>query len=596
MAEVYRHIWTLLTARQRRRLLLLALLMIASGLFDLAGVALILPFLAIVADPSAIEGSTVLSGVQDALGIGSAFGMLVLAGGATFAVVILSSGVRAASTWLTNRFVRSMIVTLSHRRFEGYLGRPYEWMVQRHPAELSKSVLQEISEVVTGTVAPAVRLIANGTLLLFLAAFLLVVEPVGALLVCGATGAGFLAIYAVMGRRLGALGRDRLLANRERHQIVGEALGGLKEMKTMGLERHYLDRYLEPSRRLARAQATVALVGDLPRYALEALAFGGMILFTLWLLWTREGAVAGVLPVLGAFAIAAVKIMPTAQTLFRDVSLMGYGRPALARLAADLGRPMPMTREAPGLPVPDGPEEIALRGVAYRYPGAARDALRGLDLRLPAGARVGIAGATGAGKTTLVDILLRLVPPRAGEVTVGGVPLGALDAAGWRRHVGYVPQTIHLVDDSILANICVGDAAGPDREAALRAADDAGLAPVIAGLPDGIDAVIGDRGTRLSGGQRQRIGIARALYRRPAVLILDEATSALDAATEAAVLSRIGAPGQGRTLVMVTHRLTTLALCDEVHFLEGGRIAASGDIEGLRRRAPGFRAMLEAAE
>ena len=596
MIDVYRDIWRLLTRAQRRRLLALSALMIASGLFELMGVALILPFLAIVADPSAIDASPLLSGVRDALGFETAFAMLALAGAATFAVVLLGAGVRASSSWLVNRFVRGMIVTLSHRRFEGYLARPYEWIMQRHTAELSKSVLQEIGEVVNGTVAPAVRLIANGTLLAFLATFLLAVEPIGALLVGGITGVGFVAIYAVAGRRLGHLGRDRLLANRQRHQIVGEALGGLKEMKTIGLERHYLDRYLDPSRRLARAQATVAIVGELPRYALEALAFGGMILFTLWILWTREGAVADVLPVLGAFAIAAVKIMPTAQTLFRDVSLMGYGRPALARLAEDLGEPPEPTVEGPGLPVPEGPAEIALRGVAYRYPGAERDALGGLDLTIPPGAKVGIAGATGAGKTTLVDILLRLVPPREGEVTVGGVPLRALDAEGWRRHAAYVPQAIHLVDASVLANICLGDPAGADRDAALRAAEDAGLTPVLEGLPDGIDAVIGDRGTRLSGGQRQRVGIARALYRRPALLILDEATSALDAATEAAVLSRVGAPGRGRTLVMITHRLSTLALCDEVHFLEGGRIAASGDIEGLRRRAPGFRAMLEAAE
>ena len=595
MIEVYRRLWQLLGPAKRRQLILLSLLMIASGLFDLAGVALILPFLAIVADPSAIETNALLRSIREALGFEGTFPMLVLAGAATFLVVVLGGAVRAASSWLVNRFVRGTIVDLSHRRLAGYLAQPYEWIMQRHPAELSKSVLQEIGEVATGTIAPAVRLIANGTLLGLLAGFLLAVEPIGAILVGGAIGAGFVAVYALVGRRLGALGTDRLKANRERHQIVGEALGGLKEMKTMGLESHYLDRYLNPSRRLANAQATVAIIGELPRYALESLAFGGLILFTLWLLWTRQGALEDVLPVLGAFAITAVKIMPTAQTLFRDVSLMGFGRPALTALAIDLDRKLPVA-EAPGLPVPEVPVDIRFDGVSYAYPGASRAALRGLDMTIGAGTRVGIAGATGAGKTTLVDLLLRLVPPGEGEVTAGGEPLAALDGAGWRRHVAYVPQAIHLVDDSVLANIAVGDPAGADRDAALRAADTAGLTPVIDALPKGIDTPIGDRGARLSGGQRQRIGIARALYRRPAMLILDEATSALDAATEAAVLSRIGAPGTRRTLVMITHRLSTLSLCDEVHFLEGGRIAASGSIDELRERAPGFRAMLEAAE
>ncbi|KAF0675881.1 ABC transporter ATP-binding protein [Profundibacterium mesophilum] len=602
----YRLIWQLLEPRQKRSFAWLVLLMILTGLFDIAGVALVVPFLTVMSNPSIIFERPFLSRLYELAGFESSFGFLQALGAAIFVMVIAGIAVRTVTFYLTNRFTRDIAVSLSHRRLSGYLGKPYEWFLTQHSAHLAKSVLEEISEIVNNIIAPAIRLIVNGFLMLLLGLFLIWVEPLGAAVIGGAFSLGFGGVYWLLGARLGEMGEDRLRANRERHQMVGEALGGIKEVKVMGLERYYLSRFLAPSYRLARHHASLSLIGELPRYALEALIFGGMLLFVLFLLWMRGGDMQQVIPVIGAFAFTAIKLMPTAQILFRDLSLARFGQPALAELAADLSvgpRDARPTELPPELALHPGREagemmqrELRLQGASYRYPGAGITALERLDLSVPKGARIGIAGSTGAGKTTLIDLILGLIVPHEGNLLIDGVPLTGPRRTDWQARLGYVPQTIHLVDDTVLANIARGiPAERIDRDAARRAIVLAGIEDVVEALPQGIDTMIGEGGLRLSGGQRQRLGIARALYRRPEMLILDEATSALDAVTETRVLDAVNAM-EGCTTVMISHRLTSLAQCDHIYFLEHGVITAQGDFDDLRRDAPAFRAMLEAAE
>ena len=598
MIGLYATLWSLLDRGQRLRFVGLVGLMLLTGLLDLAGIATILPFLALVADPATLTGIPWIAGPRAWLGLTSDLAALQAVGLAIFVLILAGLAVRAVTFHRVNRFARDMSVSLSHRRLSGYLARPYDWFLNRHSADLTKAVLVEVTEAVVNTITPALRLIVNGALLALIAGFLLVVEPVGALVVGAALALGFGGAYLMLGRRLGQMGRRRRQLNRERQQVVAEALGGVKEAKAMHLEHHYLDRFVRPARELARQNATLALVGELPRYVLEALVFGGMLLFMLFLLWTRDGALAEIVPVLGAFAFAAIKLMPTAQMLFRDVSLARFGQPAFAALAADLRRlpvlPPPPPADPASRPRRAHPPALALEDVRYAYPGAPGPIFESLSLSIPAGAHVGIAGRTGSGKSTLVDLLLGLIAPQAGVVRIDGRPRSRVAEDAPR--VGYVPQQIHLVDDSLLANIARGvPPARQDREAARRAAATAQLLDVAQSLPQGFDTPIGEGGVRLSGGQRQRVGIARALYDDPDLLILDEATSALDPATEARVLGALHDEG-ARTLVTITHRLETLAACDAIYVLDAGRVVASGDFATLRDGDPAFRAILAAAE
>jgi ABC-type multidrug transport system fused ATPase/permease subunit len=567
------------------------------GLMDLAGVAMIIPFLSVLADPAIIAENRLLSLAYDRLGFGSTYAFLQFLGVATFLLVMGGIAVRALSFYMANLFARQVNMTFAMARLRQYLAQPYEWFLQQHSADLSKSVLQEINEIVNGSVTPALRVIANTFLIVLLSGLLLAIEPVGATAIALLFGTSFWLIDRSVRRRIAEMGLDRRRANRERHQVTGEALSGIREVKMMALEETYLRRFFDPSLRLASYQARLQLIGEMPRFALEAMTFGGMLAFTLWLLWTNDGSLDRIVPVLGAFAFAALRLMPTAQLLFRDISQMRFGQAALDGLHADLDDPVAFPAAAAGPRTLRLTREIRLEDVEFRYPGAERAALAEVSLRIGAGMTVGLAGPTGSGKSTVIDLILGLVSPTAGRLVVDGVPIGDANRRDWQRNVGFVPQTIHLVDDSVAANIAHGiDRDRIDMDRVRTAARMARIDGFVAGLPEGYDSFVGEAGLRLSGGQRQRLGIARALYRDRDVLVFDEATSALDTVTEREVMDSIRALAGRKTLIMVSHRLSTLAHCDTIFTLREGRIRETGTYETLRATSADFRSMLAAAE
>ena len=596
MRSTYRTILGLLTQRQKRSFALLIVLMLAMALSDLAGVASILPFLAVLSNPDVIQERTVLASLYDYIGFSSSYDFLRFLGVMVFAVVMLSIAIRAATFYMVTRFTRGVGLSLAVALLRRYLAHPYEWFLNQHSADLGKSILQEVNQVVSGAIGPATRLISHGIVAVALVAFLLVLEPLGALAVALLLGVCFGLIYSSLRDRLTEFGEDRKLAMRERYQVTAEAMNGIREVKVLGLERTYIQRFLDPSKRLARHQAAVALLGEMPRYVLEALAFGGLLLFILYLLWVRDGEIETVLPVLGAFAFCGLKLLPAMQGLFADLSQLRFSQPALLALSNDLAR-------SPEVPPIDAGErcrlrhELVLEDVHYTYPYAKGPALHGLDLSISAGSMVGFVGPTGAGKTTAIDVILGLLRPQSGGLRVDGVTIDSDNIRAWQREIGYVPQSIYLVDDSVAANIAFGtrpeqiDCAAVERAARMARIDD-----FVRTLPEGYDTMIGEAGVRLSGGQRQRLGIARALYRDPDVIVFDEATSALDTATERAVVEAIrGLHGQ-KTILIIAHRLSTVADCDCIYVLQNGRLAGCGDYRTLAGGNEAFRSLVTAAE
>ena len=333
MFGTYRRVWPLISARQRRRLVPLLLLMLVTAILDLAGVASILPFLAVLSNPDIIQTRPALRDAYDLVGARSDFAFLQMLGVVVFVVTLTSICAKAAVLYFITRFVRAVAVDLSAARLRQFLSRPYEWFLGQHSADLSKSVLEEIQQVVSNTIAPSMRVLSNSVVLVLLAAFLIFIEPVGALTAVILFGVAFGGVYARLRNVLRDGGRDRRVAVRERFQVTAEAMGSIKDVKLHGLEETFVQRFLAPSRRLARHLAKVTLLREVPRFVLEALSFGGILAFVLYLLWARSGGMETVLPVLGAFAFAGLRIMPTVQMLFRDISVMRFGEAGLAALA-----------------------------------------------------------------------------------------------------------------------------------------------------------------------------------------------------------------------------------------------------------------------
>jgi len=365
----------------------------------------------------------------------------------------------------------------------------------------------------------------------------------------------------------------------------------------MNLERSYVDRFQKPAAQLARNEAALQIISEVPRHLLEVIAFGGMILFVLWLLATRDGMIGDVVPILGVYAFAAARMFPTIQQLFGSLSALRYGKPALDNLHAELSGPPPGDlRRGGDLPAIPLRRTLELDHVSFGFPGSDRPALHDLTMTIRANTTVGIVGSTGAGKTTAVDLILGLLPAQKGHLKIDGQVIDEDNVRAWQKSVGYVPQDIYLVDDTVAANIAFGalpqDIDHAKVETAARVAELHDF--VMDQLPEHYDTRVGERGTRLSGGQRQRIGIARAIYNDPDILIFDEATSALDNLTEKAVMDAVRKLGSSKTIVMIAHRLSTVRNCDTIFLLENGRLVAADAYDNLVQKNDRFRALHEA--
>lgn len=586
----------LLTPRARRRFLALCLAAAFAGLLEAAAVASIVPFLATLAGPELARTDAQLARLLALLGAESQAEAVARLGAAVLLVLVLANAVSALSTWLLLRFANRQGHELSLRLLAGYLAEPYVFHLDRHTAELQKNVFGEVQRVTWGVLIPAAQIASKLAVVVFICALLVLVDPLMALAVAAALGVAYAALYRFARGALHEAGRVSVHAGalRARHAI--EALGGAKEIKLLGREAEFLRRFAQPSLAWSDAQTAVQALGQLPRHAVETVAFGLILALAIYLL--GAGRPSGeVLPLLGLYAFAGYRLMPALQQIFAGLATMRASQAALEIVLRDLPRAEPAPSSAR-----TAQQRISLReavelvDVRYRYPGKSAWSLQPVSLRIAKNASVALVGATGCGKTTVVDLLMGLLRPSGGSLRVDGVAIDERNLRAWQRSIGYVPQQIFLCDDTIARNIAFGlPEERIERARVERAARLARLHDFVAALPGGYDTTVGERGVRLSGGERQRIGIARALYAEPELLVLDEATSALDNVTENAVLEALQALAGRITLVMVAHRLSTVRGCDLICMMEQGHIVERGGYEELLRSSRRFRALAAGA-
>ena len=588
-----RSILHLLTRRERRQLYLLVGFSIIDGILQIVGIASIMPFLAVVTDPAAALDNRWLSLAYDTFGFATTESFLIFLGVGVLLAIALSNGASAATTWFSVRFSWMLGHNLSRRILRDYLYRPYEYFLNVNSNALGTKILSEVWEVINSVILPGIKVVSNAITALLIVGLLLVVDPVLALAAAVVLGGLYGAIFLGVRNTLSRLGSDRVKANRSRYQAVGEAFGGIKDVKILGKERTYLQRYVGPSHAYARSKSTSLVIKQVPSYALELIAFGGIILIVIYLLATG-GNLATVLPVIGLYAFASYRLKPALQSIFSSMTSIRNGKASLDSVLDDL-RPRGSVRAIDRSDVEPLPfeHELELRDIVFRYPGSNELLFDHVGLGIRANTSVAFVGATGSGKTTLVDILMGLLTPQEGQMLVDGQVLDEDRMRAWQNNIGYVPQHIYLSDISIAWNIAFGVPEDQiDMGAVERAAKVANIHDFIVDeLPQGYDTVVGERGVRLSGGQQQRIGIARALYRDPGVLILDEATSALDGVTEQSVFAAVENVRQAKTVIMIAHRLSTVRDCDVIYMLDHGEIVAKGTYDELLDTNRTFRTM-----
>ena len=598
MFSTYRKIFDLLDRRERYRFVLLLGMILVMSLLEVAGVASIIPFLAVLSDPQMIHETPYLQVAYDGLGFQSDRAFLLFLGGIVFGVVVFGLAFKAVTLYALTRFSMLRIYSISTRLFGVYLSQPYVWFLSRHSADLSKTILSEVGQVIGKSVLPALTLLAHITVVIALAVLLFLMDPVVVTVVVAVLVGSYGLIYFGIRRLLTRIGEQRVHANRERYQSANEAMGGIKDIKMLGLEDAYFRRFRQPAAIFARVEALAAILGEIPRYVLEAVAFGGMLIILLVLLARADGRLEEVIPLLGVFAFAGMRMFPAMQKVYFSFTQLRFGGYALDALHREL------TESRPAHPLPAQPGEaldltqcLELEDVHYSYPGAEKPALNGLEIRINAFTTVGIVGGSGAGKTTAVDVILGLLSPQQGVLRVDGAVITEQNRRAWQRSIGYVPQHIFLSDDTIAANIAFGVPRNRiDRDAVKHAARLSELDRfVMEELPQGYETKVGERGVRLSGGQRQRIGITRALYYDPSVLVFDEATSALDNLTERAVMDAVHNLTGAKTVIMIAHRLTTVQGCTEIILMEEGQVVARGSYAELIEGSEAFRKLASAA-
>lgn len=582
----------LLLPRERKQLILLMGMTLVMALLDVIGVASVVPFMAVLANPQLIESNTNLSMIYHGLGYTNSQQFLFSLGVLVFVLVMISIGFRALTSYAQLRFTLMREYSLGKRLVEGYLHQPYAWFLNRHSADLGKTILSEVSNVVGTALTPLMTLIAQCAVTVALLSLLLITEPALALTVGTVLALAYGLIFKLMSRFLSRIGVERLQANADRFTYVSEAFGAVKEVKVGGLEQVYVRRFSAPAETYARHKAAAQAVAQLPRFILEAVAFGGMLLLVLTLV-SRSGGIATALPIISLYFFAGYRLMPAIQLIYSSCSQLQFVGPALDALHKDLMGLKPTEPQHAEIVGMELSHSIQLNNINFRYPNAAQPALKGINLTIPANSTIGLVGSTGSGKTTTVDLILGLLEAQGGTVTVDGKVINASNRRNWQKSIGYVPQQIYLADDSIASNIAFGvELSKIDRASVERAARIANLHDfVINELPQGYATTVGERGVRLSGGQRQRVGLARALYHNPQVLILDEATSALDNLTEQAVMAAVRNLGRKITIILIAHRLGTVQQCEQIFLLDEGRVEAQGTYDELTQRSDIFRLM-----
>jgi ATP-binding cassette, subfamily B, bacterial PglK len=579
-AAYARRVLSLLTTRERARFFLLVPLLVASSAMETASVAALAPFLALLGDPGGAATNPVLRWLREILEPVSSETFLFEVGAGVFVVILLGNVAAATNLWAVSRYTWMRAHSLATRLLSAHAARPYSAFLTANSAETSRLVLAESQNAATMIVGQSVYLLSRAIAAAFLVAALVAIDPMMAVGTLFVLGAIYAAVFLAARNRITRLATRRIEADKQRHRVAAEMIAGIKQVKLGGLEGAFIKRFRDPSARYARTQIEQYVVAWVPKYVIETIGFAG-VLVTMVLIVGRGGATTQVLPLIGVFAFAAYRLLPAMQGVFSAVMTLRGAMPMLATITEILhGAPTGTNVESGRVSFDRG---VALRRVAFKYPTGERIALADVELEIARGEWLALIGPTGAGKSTLVDLVLALLTPSEGRLEVDGVPITPDLVRSWQDGLGYVPQDIFLADDTVLRNICFGLRDEEiDRVRAEHAARIAQVHDFITTkLADGYDTTVGDRGVRLSGGERQRIGIARAIYRRPHLLVLDEATSALDGATEEAFFTALRASVPKTTVVSIAHRLTTTRGFDRIVAVAAGRIDESGTFEEM---------------
>ncbi len=593
----------LLTPSELRRGILVLLLVMGMALLETVGIASVMPFLAVLGNPQMLETNTILIwlfSVAKSAGIKSPDNFLILLGLGAFLLIVISASYRITTHYIMNQYIEMRRHSISSKLLQNYLRQPYEFFLNRHSSQMSSAILSEVDQIVSNIFRPAFSMFASSLVLFAITTLLLIVNFWLTLITVFILTGLYTLVFLSLRNKLSDMGNFLLNTNKIRFKSASEAFGGIKDIKLLGCEQVYLDQFSKPSIKYATTHANHHTFNQIPNFLIEAIIFGALLLLILTLMVSSKGLnnnlLGQILPIIGLYTLAAYRLKPAVHHIYEGLASLRYGEAVVNNLYKDLNNNNIQSS------LPEKKENFikaknlfTIENISYTYPNSTKPALENLFLEVPVNKIIGIVGSTGAGKTTLIDIILGLLRPNKGEIKVDGTAITDDKLRLWQNSLGYVPQNIFLTDNSIIENIALGV---PLKKIDIgRVIHCARMSQIYSfimkDMPSQFTTLVGERGVRLSGGQRQRIGIARALYHNPEVLIFDEATSSLDTITERAVMKAIYNISKQKTIIIIAHRISTVKNCNQIILLDKGKIRAKGIYSELILKNAQFKQMAE---
>jgi len=584
-----------LPRKDRFRFGLLFVMMVIASVFELIGISLIPAFVISIAEPERILSIHILGDFLQDMGIDTTKKLALTGAIALISVYLLKNLYLTYYKYLKQKFVLNKRLYLQNRLFKAYMTAPYTFYLNKNSAELLRNVNGEIGKIITGTVLPFLEISLNTITFFFIIAGLLYLEPVITVVTVVMMGGGGYIFLSITQKKTEDSGRISRLASGDMNRMILQGLGGFKEARVLNRESLFLKQYNKFAKKGIGAAIYQTVVKSLPKPIIETLLITGILVVTLIMIFEGR-SFNQIIPTLTLFGVAAVKLMPIFNTFVQQVTSIRYSADAVFTVSNDLEYLEKQT-------ISEGKEnlkavervnlqkEIVLDNVSYKYPNSDSYAVKNINLTIPKGDAVAFVGASGAGKTTLVDLILGLLQPEKGRILADSKDISE-NLRGWMKNIGYIQQSNYLFDERIFRNIAFGIPDNEiDEDKLNNAIEAAQLGDLIKRLPIGLKTRVGERGVRLSGGQRQRVTIARALYNNPQILVMDEATSALDNITEKFVIEAIERLRGDRTIIMIAHRLTTVKNCNIIYMMEEGEIVAKGTYSELMESSPQFRKM-----
>ncbi len=580
MSDILKKLNILLDKKQKHTMAVMVLMMIVGAILEVCSISMLVSVVKVVMDEHAVEKYDIVSKVYQSLHMRSTkqFALLMMA--ALILVFVLKNAYLFWQMKFMYRFVYTNQFRTSERMMKNYLRKSYEFYLNADTAVIQRNITSDVNNMYA-LILSILQLVSETIVFVFLLGVLLCSDWRMTLMIGGLLLITLLVIKSVVKPIMNRAGKDNQDYYSGLFKWISQTVQGIKEVKIAGKEQYFTDEYIKCGRGYVNAVQKYTLYNSIPKLLIETVCIAGMVGYMMLLLAAGR-SFAEMLPALTAFGGAAVRLMPCANRINNQLTSIAFYQPFFMGVSDNLqdeisGKNTDMSFAAVAkekLPVK---KSISLRDITYHYPNAEPLIFDHASMEIPVGAAVGIVGASGAGKTTVVDILLGLLEIQSGGIYADDVNIKD-NYRSWLKNVGYIPQMIFMLDDSIRKNVAFGIPEDKiDEDRLWEVLKEAQLDEFIKGLPEGLDTSIGERGIRISGGQRQRIGIARALYYDPEVLILDEATSALDNDTEAAIMDSINSLHGKKTLIIIAHRLQTIEKCDMIYRVENGKAVLEKD-------------------